>query len=482
MFAVALVTRTAVVARSAGFDASYGYDQSVYYAASAALLHGRLPYSDFTLLHPPVVMLALLPAALLGHWTTDQAGYLVGNVSFAVIGALNAVLVVLVARRLGVRRSAALVGGLLYAVWFAAAGAEISARLEPLGNFFLLLALLALAGAAGRPRPARALVVAGALFGVAASVKIWFVVPLVVAVGWSLLRPAQRQRAGWVAAGALATGVLLNVPFLIASRGEMWTMVVNAQLERDTADRPVGYRLADLTTAYWPHPDTVSAALVITTVAATTLLVAVLALAWRVHRARVVVAVALAAVVTLLVVPAWYQQYPDFAAGPIAVCAAAAAQSLPGRVRLAGWVPVLGAGAVTLAVLVAGSFPATSWWGPDRLAVVAQRGGCVTSDTPAGLIALDVLDRDLGRGCPNWVDVIGHALLTDGGAAVPLDEDAEWQRDVAAYLRSGQLAYPYLLRRPLSPETLAQLRRGGIAAQYRDASGRRFTLYRVGPP
>ncbi|MDT4920588.1 MAG: alpha,2-mannosyltransferase, partial [Pseudonocardiales bacterium] len=299
------------------------------------------------------------------------------------------------------------------------------------------------------------------------------------AVGWLLAAPGRRARAAHVAAGALAAGVLIDVPFLIASRGEMWTMVVSAQLGRDTAGRPVGLRLADLTTGAWPPPDT-APAVVIGAAAATALLIALLVLAWRVRPARLVVIMAVAAVGTLLLAPAWFQQYPDFAAGPIAVCAAAAATALPARLRLAQWVPVLGAGTVTLAVLVAGDFPATRAWGPDRLAAAAQQARCVTSDTPAGLIALDVLDEDLGHGCPEPVDVLGRSLLTEvDGKRVSYTDNPQWQRDVAVYLRSGDLAYPYVLGRPLSPRTLAALRRGGIVARYRDASGRRFTLYRV---
>jgi hypothetical protein len=486
VFAVALATRTIVVARAAGFNAWHGYDESVYYAASAALLHGRVPYHDFVLLHPPVVMLALLPAALLGHWTSDQTGFLAANVGFSVIGAINAVLVVVVARRLGLDTRAATIGGLLYAVWFAPVVAEHSARLEPLGNLVLLLALLALVRALAEDRaPRRRLLMftAGALFATAANVKIWFVVPLVVALGWVLVVHRHRRAAAQVAIGALAAGAVIDVPFLIASRGEMWRMVVAAQLDRDSAGYPFAVRLADLTSAYSPRPDEVTAGIVTSAVLGMALLIALLALAWRVRPARLVVALAVAMVLTLLLAPVWFEQYADFAAVPIALSAGAAAQALPVRLRLAGWAPALCAGTVTIAVIAQGQFRATVWWGPDAMIRAARDARCVTSDSPAGLVALEALDRDLHNGCAVWVDPIGVGLLYSHAAGSTLATNPLWQRKVVAYLRTGDLAYPYLLRRPRDPRSTADIARDGVALRIH-MQGRHFVLYRetCGPP
>jgi hypothetical protein len=481
IFAVALAARLVVVARSAGFRAWPGYDESVYYAASSSLLHGRVPYADFVLLHPPVGMLALLPAAALGHWTSDQTGFLAADLEFSVIAALNAVLVALVARRLGLGTRGAVVGGLLYAVWFAPVVAEYSARLEPLGNFFLALGLLALVSAADETRPRRRrglLLSAGALLATAANVKIWFVVPLLVVLAWLLLVRRRKQDAAVVAIAALTAGALVDVPFLIASRGEMWSMVVSAQLGRTSAGYPYIVRLADLTTAYWPRPDHITAGIVLSAVLGFAALTAVLYLAWRIRAARLVVALAVAAVLTLLLSPTWFEQYADFAAVPVAVCAGAAARALPHRMRIAGWAPVFCAAAVTAAVLVRGEYPATVWWGPKAMTVAARHARCVTSDTPAGLIALDALDRDLRNGCEVAVDPIGRALLDFHAAGGSLAHNAAWQRQMMSYLRSGDVAYPYLLRRPLSRADLRELARGGVVLRVRQ-DGRNFVLYRV---
>ena len=49
------------------YKVDYGYDAGVYYSAADALIHGRTPYRDFLLLHPPGLMLTLTPFAAIGR-------------------------------------------------------------------------------------------------------------------------------------------------------------------------------------------------------------------------------------------------------------------------------------------------------------------------------------------------------------------------------------------------------------------------------
>jgi hypothetical protein len=280
-----------------------------------------------------------------------------------------------------------------------------------------------------------------------------------------------------MAAGALAAGLLIDVPFLIASRGEMWSMVVTAQLERHPASsHPYVVRIADLTTAYYPRPDQVTPGIVLSAVLGTALLIAILLLASRVPAARLVVGLAIATLLTLLASPAWFEPYADFAAAPVALCAAAAAQAVPIHVRLAGWIPAVSSAAITVAVFAQG-YPAMYWWGPKEMSAEARTARCVTSDSPAGLIALDVLDRDLHNGCTVWVDPIGQGYLDSHEAGSTLATNREWQRQMVSYLQTGDLAYPYLLRTPLDPSAKADIARFGAVIRIR-ADGRRFVLYR----
>jgi hypothetical protein len=51
--AIAFAVRLIPVLRGGGLFGFGNYDDGVYYAAATGLVHGRLPYQDFLLLHPP---------------------------------------------------------------------------------------------------------------------------------------------------------------------------------------------------------------------------------------------------------------------------------------------------------------------------------------------------------------------------------------------------------------------------------------------
>jgi hypothetical protein len=183
---------------------------------------------------------------------------------------------------------------------------------------------------------------------------------------------------------------------------------------------------------------------------------------------------------TLLLSPSWFLNYADFGAAPVAICAGAATRALPDRVRIAGWVPAVCATGVTLAVLLQGEYRATVPWGPHAMVDAARSAGCVTSDSPAGLIALDVLDRDLHIGCNVWVDPVGLAYLDSHAAGQTLATNRAWQRQVVAHLLTGRVAYPYLWHHTLDPRSRRVLARYGVVRRMH-ALGRRFVLYRVRP-
>ena len=157
---VAFLVRFAMVLRGGGLDGNYGYDNGVYFAAATALVHGRMPYADFVLLHPPGT-LALAPFAGAGHLTHDSVGFEAARVGW-MLPRGYAMLVVRAARHWGA--VAAVAGGLFYALWTPAALTEMQTRLEPLVTLGLLLAL----GVLLRPRAtitSRSLVLAGGALG-----------------------------------------------------------------------------------------------------------------------------------------------------------------------------------------------------------------------------------------------------------------------------------------------------------------------------
>jgi hypothetical protein len=434
---LAIVVREAFVLRSGGWHAGSGYDTSVYYAAADGLIHGRVPYRDFVLLHPPAVVLALTPAAFLGRLTSDHYGFALASTLFTVIGGANAALVGATARRWGLPRRAALVGGLFYAVWFGAAASEVSCRLEPLGNLFLLLGLAALGSRRGPT--SRALLFAGAFLGLAVSTKIWFFAPALAIAVWLLVRRRSRDLAR-VGLGFLAALVVVDGPFLVLSRGTMFARVVLDQIGRHpNAVSPIR-RWAQLSTiGRLPHNAVEPALLIL----GTAVLLAAVIVAWRRGGTRLFAVLVVLHVAVLLLSPSWFAFYADFAAVPLALTIAGAAGAVADHraPRVAAWLPVAGAAAISVAVLVAGNFTATMAWQNSGRLIAAVRGDrCVMSDAPAGLIELNALDADFARGCPVWVDVTGRTYFgRDSGA--PRRRNKNWQQDLLRYLESGQSAF-----------------------------------------
>ena len=120
--AIAFAFRLIPVLRGGGLFGFGNYDDGVYYAAATGLVHGRLPYRDFLLLHPPGMPLLLTPFALGAQLASDSYGFAAARVAWMLLGALNAVLIWRILRPIGL--VAALFGGLSYAVFYPAVYAD----------------------------------------------------------------------------------------------------------------------------------------------------------------------------------------------------------------------------------------------------------------------------------------------------------------------------------------------------------------------
>jgi len=438
------VRETLALRGGGGVHASYGYDTSVYYAAADALIHGRIPYRDFVLLHPPMAMVALTPTALLGHLTSDHIGFAAANLGFTLLGGLNALLVMVTALRWGVSRGASLLGGLFYATWLGSVEAEFACRLEPLGNAGLLAGLLLAAPPRDGARPdGRRLAYAGVALALAASTKIWFIAPAVAVGIWMTVRYGRASALQYAAGFALAVAVV-DLPFLILSRGTMFSRVVLDQLGR----RPIGapqLRWSSITTVA-RLPVARNSTLLI--VLATAVLVAVILFALRNRAAKFFALLVLLQGVVLLVSPSWFGFYADYLAAPLALTVAAAAGRLgPAWRGVTGGravasLAVAGATAGMAAVLLSGGTRfANPWRSLPKLEAVVRHDRCVVSDSPAGLIELDRLDTGFARGCPDWVDVTGMTYFGRDHTSGSRRHDVGWQRDLVRYLRRGDAAF-----------------------------------------
>lgn len=480
------------------------YDPAVYYAAADALTFGRLPYRDFVLVHPPASTVLLTPFAALGRLTGDHIGLATAMIAFMLIGAVNAVLTMRVARVAGLGLPAATLAGLFSAVWAGAVWAEQEVRLEPLGNLFLLCGLLCYLRAArwATERTDKRgidlrFAIAGAAFGVAASVKIWWFASLVALLLWQLTAH-RRRRLLPIVLGAGAALLVINGPFLLAAPGMMWHSVLRSQVGRGRLGQGLGEKLRDLLGGFAPQVHALSDASLI---AVATIAIAVLAslavAAWQHHPARFAVVLLAVHATVLALAPTWFAFYADYLTPALALTLGAAFQVLCGSRCRAAPHPTAAARPMRAATLlpVAILLVATAALGqlsvtlgsPSRpfpraeLSAAIAQLSCVISDSPGALIALDALSRDLANGCPNRIDVTGRTYLNahrtgPDGLPLPRAQNQAWQDDLREYLTSGDAVI--LVRTQatgLTEATRRAITRGGVLAR---AGG--FTLYRTG--
>jgi hypothetical protein len=202
--------------------------------------------------------------------------------------------------------------------------------------------------------------------------------------------------------------------------------------------------------------------------------VVLLLLAWTVPIGRLATVLTLVLTGVLLASPSWFLHYPGLATGPLCVALAAGAQRLAAR---AGAVrQPLGPVVLVLvaAAAVAQAYPLTHFTAGRRfpgatLGRAAAGGACVTADDPAALVEMDVLGRDLARGCRFVADIGGYsyevARLT--GEPSGRRQDAAWQRIYLDYLRTGNLSLPFRYGRTgsLSASTASTIRRWPTVAR-----------------
>jgi hypothetical protein len=455
LMALAFAVRLRLLLHGAAIAASDGYDDGVYYAAADALVHGRLPYRDFLLLHPPGIVVVLAPFAALGAVLGDPVGVTLARLAFLGVGAMSTGLIAVLALRHS--RTAAVVAGVGAAVFFPLAYSERSTLLEPVGTALLLWSLLVSWRRPGR----RGALLAGLLAGCAIDVKIWYVVPVLVL---GLLRERDRGRY-LLGAGVAAAAVAL--PFLVAAPVAMVREVVLDQLGRPGSDglHVVIHRLTVIgsdprivgASVEARRQGEVLAALVLVLVGITALA------AWRVRWARVLVLLAGATVLVLLLSPSFFPHYVAFAAPWMLLVLGVGTAELGRRVRSRPAAAV--AALLPLAVVVAVNAPMdlSSRTRPQPAAAVHAamigRSGCVLSDDPGLLADAGLLSRDLRQGCPLWPDVTGWTYDRDrmvrNGHVVARVADHRWQQDVMRYLLSGRYV---ILNRPATGLSAANRR------------------------
>lgn len=438
---LAFGVRLRFLLQGGGLGGLGNYDDGVYYGAAIAFVHGKVPYADFVLLHPPGIVLGLTPFALVGRLSDELTGWMLARLALMVLGAIGAVLVTRLLRPVGL--FGAVFGGLTCAVFYPAVYVENSTQLQGLSNVLLLLGLTALARA-DRLQRWRWYGIAGALIGLTATVKVWGVVAVVLVLAWYAVRG--RFRAAFallVGAGISTTAVCL--PFFLTAPATMWRYVVTAQLGRGRASDSLETRIDNIVglKGFDTLPDVTPLVVIVTIVF---VLACVAAFTHPQGRLPVVLFLGLAAF--LIASPTWFQHYAALSAPVAVLVLGAGAQrviDLLGRT----WSPLRWIGGlVMLGALLGYALPpdhdgfGTEFPARSMRPLVADVAGCVTSDVPGVLVELDVLGRNIDRGCPLVVDLGGYSYSIDRGDGVlptSRDRDPQWQEVALAYLRSGDV-------------------------------------------
>jgi alpha-1,2-mannosyltransferase len=488
---LAFVARLLPTLHGGGLGGYDDYDDGVYFAGSQALIAGRLPYRDFVLLHPPGILLVLSPLAALARVVSDHRAFELARVAFMALGALNAVLIAAVARRSRLAGPvAAVVAGILYALWPPAIEAESTTMLEPLNTLGLLVALLLLYR---RPPRAHQEFLAGAALGAATAVKVWGLLPLIVVLGWELVlrRPSAAAR---VALGATCAVTVMCLPFFFGAPGPMYRMVVVDQLQRGEVNGAVLDRLSGILGVSRFQSGARPPGWLLA--AAVAVVCALVVAGAAIDRAWLVTALLAALVTVLLQAPAFFDHYAALAAAPLLILAGAGSAALAAlaarhmRVRS----PVLRGARVPAVALAMTVTPVTvfacvvaglqrgSPFPGARLHQAAAASRCVTADSPVVLIQMDLLSRNLERRCRVWIDVTGLtydtlAVRLPSGDPLPRRLNRRWQQALIDYLFSGDAAILVLGDGDgLAPDTARTINRLPVLIR---VSG--YTLWQVPP-
>lgn len=399
-------------------------DDGVYYGAARMLLAGRLPYADFTIVHPPLTSVLLLPFAALGAAVGDPYGMAAARLAMAGVAVANLLLVHRLAGLLTPRRGAALLAAAAYAVMPDAVIAEHTILLEPVVNLFCLLGVLVLLRERSRP------VLAGALFAVAGGVKVFAAAYVLAVLAWLVLS-ARRHLLLPFLAGTAGTGALLLGPFFLADPSAFWLDVVTTQGSRPNDNTSGG--LVRMLDEVVPHAVSLLALLL--------LVGAVLLGARAFERRRPGSPVTLWLLVTGAVAiafansPSYFPHYGAFLVPPVAMLLSLAQGAR--RWAVAGLLVVWTGASVS-------DVASTQGQGDLRAAGrLVPDGACVWSEGLSLSVAADVLRLPDGE-CPGWID----------GRGVNLTYNTDWPRDQEYYPSAG-----FLQTERWQRETRAQLSR-----------------------
>jgi hypothetical protein len=457
VFGAALLVRSWPFITGASMANIGEYDDGVYFSSAQSLWHGSWPYADFVLVHPPGIVLLLLPFAGLAQLTSDSSAFVVAHLMWMFIGAFNATLIAVLARRWGTL--AALVAGLVYAVWATTVVADRTLNQAAAMNLLILLAVVALT------RSRRGPLIAGVLLGLAMTVKIWAAIPFLLLAAFVLIGRDLRQ-ATHLFLGGCAAATAVCLPFFVRAPTRMWSDVIETQAGRPNTGRSLLERSSVFFDAT-PSPGSTRMALIVLAVCAALVAPSLIAL----YRRRstyveldVLIAITVVELLLLGTSASFYPHYLMWAAPGLVLGAGRLVKDRP-QPAFVRWSQLVAAGAV-MVVLAGVALQRSAQLRPvsDRLVDLTASAHCVWSSESALLIQADVLSRDLAHGCEFDNDVYATVLskpldphLTRAGEATERSSPS-WQRSARhQFLAADMLLIGVRDRRELSDANLRLL-------------------------
>lgn len=453
------------------------YDTGVYLAASIHLVSGVLPYRDFVFVQPPGILYLLAPIVLVSRVLGTHDAVTLGRILTSCVTAINCSMVAWLVRGHG--RLAMAVSGVALALLPVMLLDSSGIRLEPYCVAFVLAATLILTSPKGAELLSRReVLLAGALVGVAALIKLWAFFPFLALALFLALRARHRLLGFLAGAGAaFLTGV---APMVIAAPRAFVGDVFIAQLGRGpgsegSVDSLVRLRILS---GLWSTSLSPNGAGALVGFGVLVLLVIVACRHWRQVPDADVVVVLLAffSTVMLFFSTEFYTYYPCFSSpfliAVVVVAVATTARPIwrrfpPPKLSRASRVLVTWSVAASALLLVVGTvlyvttfFTNHAWFkGSDdqwvgAIGRVIPAGSCVTyTEVGFGLYANRFTTTD--PHCPPVVDVFGESMAQGHGFGVsPTQFSREWE----SYFRESRyvvLSVPYSTYVPWTHELRA---------------------------
>ena len=435
IFLFALLVRVISLFTAGGLDSVQGYDDGVYYSASAAFVHGLLPYKDFVLVHPPGILLILAPFIYFSHLTNDFIGLVSARFVFMLIGATSTALIYRIGKRFN--QTAAVIAALIYAVWAPMVRVERTLYLEGIGSFALLIALYLLPKANSS---LKRVFTSGTILGFAVATKLWFAVPVLVFSIWFLI---SRRLKNAVIFGAASLFAFFSAIawFWYKAGPKFWELILTAQINRNGGKLTTASRISQIFDfASIDFVDDKRVRFLIGVVLVIVLTVPFLRYFRATEQGLLILMLFTAQFVVLLQTPVFFNAYPSFLAATFALISGITLGQIH-RNALTGAV-------ITLFISLSLFSTLTQIPGRDLPTKIEQlslqQSKCVTSDDPSVLALTNTLTRDLKNRCHLIFDVTGVIYGINNGSN-PLQETATerrlqstiYQREISKYLESG---------------------------------------------